>query len=163
MDIWTEEQKISNEFTALISLGIGSLANIVIFFVQFPYSMLTDALYSNQMEETIKPSIDCKVFLKIWAHISGYIISLLGLASSVHTFRGYWYFMDEYFMPGEENYEKSLINSQVYGALVLFVLHCGCSLQPGIYKDLSQEKGGNLREYYYSSYFFIKVNSVKKI
>ena len=60
-------------------------------------------------------------------------------------------------MPGDENYEKSLINSQIYGALVLFAFHCGCSLHAGIYGDVAQEKGGNLIEYYYSSYFFIKV------
>ena len=70
-------------------------------------------------------------------------------------FRGYWYLMDEYFMPGD--YEKSLINSQIYGVLVLFVFHCGCSLHAGIYGDVSKEKGGNMIEYYYSSYFFMKV------
>ena len=63
-------------------------------------------------------------------------------------------------MAGEENYEKSLINSKIYGALILFVCHCGCSLHAGIYGDVSQEKGGNLIEYYYTSYFFIKVNLV---
>ena len=71
-------------------------------------------------------------------------------------FRGYWYLLDEYFMPGDENYEKSLINSQIYGALVLFVFHCGCSLHAGIYGDVSREKGGNMIEYYYTSYFYIK-------
>ena len=63
-------------------------------------------------------------------------------------------------MAGEGDYEKSLINSKIYGALILFVCHCGCSLHAGIYGDVSQEKGGNLIEYYYTSYFFIKVNSV---
>ena len=157
MDIWTEEQNISSEFTASISLGIGTFANLVIFLIQFPYTVFTDDLFTNQMEVAVLPSIHHIVFLKICSHISGCIISFLGLISSVHTFRGYWYLMDEYFMPGEENYVKSLVNSQIYGALILFVFQCSCSLHPGIYKDLSQDKGGNLREYYYSTYFYIKV------
>ena len=56
-----------------------------------------------------------------------------------------------------ERYELSLINSQIYGALILLVLNCGCSLQAGIFRDVSPQKGGNMIEYYYSSYYFIKV------
>ena len=157
MDIWTEEQNISNDSTALISLGIGTFANLVIFLIQFPYAVFTDDLFRNQMEVDNTPSIHYIVFLEVCALIFGYIISFLSLISTVHSFRGYWYLMDEYFMPGEENYEKSLVNSQIYGALILFVFHISCSLHPGIYKDLSPDKGGNLREYYYSTYFYIKV------
>ena len=89
--------------------------------------------------------------------VSEILVQVLILNPFAIFFRGYWYLLDEYFMPGEENYEKSLINSQIYGALVLFVFHCGCSLHAGIYGDVSQEKGGNMIEYYYSSYFFMKV------
>ena len=160
MDLWAEDYEFSHNYTARISLGIGTFVNTVVFFVQFPYSTFTDDIFKKQSEKNIKHSTGSTIFLKIWAHILGYILSFLCLVSSVNTFRGYWYLMDEYFMAGEGDYEKSLINSKIYGALILFVCHCGCSLHAGIYKDVSQEKGGNLIEYYYTSYFFIKVNSL---
>jgi hypothetical protein len=56
-----------------------------------------------------------------------------------------------------EHYELSLINGQLYGALVLIALHCGSSLHAGIFEDASSEKGGNMTEFYYSTYFYIKV------
>ena len=160
MDLWSEDYEFSHDYTARISLGIGTFVNVVIFLVQFPYSTFTDDIFTKQSGKDIKYSTGSTIFFKIWAHILGYILGFLCLIASVNTFRGYWYLMDEYFMAGEENYEKSLINSKIYGALILFVCHCGCSLHAGIYGDVSQEKGGNLIEYYYTSYFFIKVNLI---
>ena len=55
-------------------------------------------------------------------------------------------------------YELSLIHGKIYGALLLLLLHAGCSLHAGIFKDVSTEPGGNMIEYYYVSYFYIKVN-----
>ena len=57
-------------------------------------------------------------------------------------------------------YELSLIHGKIYGALLLILLHAGCSLHAGIFKDVSTEPGGNMIEYYYASYFYIKVKFV---
>ena len=149
-DLWQHDQNHSNEFTAWMSFGIGTAVNIMIFLTQFPYSILTDDTFDAEK------SPSWSILKQIWAHIFGFIFSIMCLISAVTTFRGYWYLLDEYFMPN--NYEMSLINSQIYGALVLFVLHCGCSLHAGIFGDVSKEKGGNMIEFYYSSYFFIRVS-----
>ena len=86
------------------------------------------------------------------------LIMLVGLISTINVYRGYWFLMDEYFMPND--YEQSLINGQIYGALVLFVLYAGCSLHAGIFKD--EHVGGKcLVEFYYLTYFYLKVNFVK--
>ncbi len=51
----------------------------------------------------------------------------------------------------------SLINGQLYGILAHFVLHCGCSMQAGCVPDAPSGPGSGMIEFYYSSYFFIKV------
>lgn len=60
-----------------------------------------------------------------------------------------------------EMYELSLIHGKIYGALLLIILHAGCSLHAGIFSDISSEPGGNMIEYYYSTYFYIKDTEAK--
>ena len=55
------------------------------------------------------------------------------------------------------DYHLSLINSQILGAFLLLLFHCGAQLHAGIFKDVSKEKGHTLAEFYYTSYFYIKV------
>ena len=96
-----------NQSTAWISFGIGTFANIALFFAQFPYSTYTDDIFTNTDEKSsqkpirptrgfqgldgfpkIKKSTKLKDILHwIWAHVLGFIFSGLCLVSSVNTFR----------------------------------------------------------------------------
>ena len=142
-DLTSDLYGFSHEKTAWISYGIGTLTNVVIFCLQFPIANYVDNKRSGFCGDLL-------------AHILAYFLNFLCFFSAQNTFRGYWYLLDEYLMPS--NYENSLINGFFYGVLVLFAFHCGCSLHAGIFSDLSEEKGGNIIEYYFSSYFFIKVS-----
>ena len=54
-----------------------------------------------------------------------------------------------------DHYEMSLLNGMLYGALLLYALHCGSSMHAGIIRDITQ---GTMIETCYTTYFFIKVN-----
>jgi len=109
------------------------------------------------------------------------VYNIIGLIATVNTFRGFWYLFDNYFevnhdfLTGtsnellrqinqtehienaeERDYHLSLINSQILGAFLLLLFHCGAQLHGGICKDVSKEKGHTLSEFYYTSYFYIK-------
>ena len=145
-DLWADELGHTHRKTAWLSFLAGTATNIVIFAVQFPTAKFIDEKGSKN---------------SIMAHICGGVLSFLCLFTSVNGFRGYWFLLDEYFIPGEDRYYVlSLINGQVYGALILFTFHCGASLHAGIFSDVSNERGGNMLEYYFTSYFFIKVLSI---
>ena len=90
--------------------------------------------------------------------IVNFLITLIGIISTINMFRGYWFLMDEYFM--HDHYDLSLIHGQIYGAVVLMVCFASCSLHAGIFKD---EYMGEkcLIEFYYTSYFYIKVKAIK--
>jgi hypothetical protein len=90
----------------------------------------------------------------ICLRIGNIIMILIGILSTINMFRGYWFLLDEYFMHSQ--YELSLIHGQMYGALVLMVCFAGSSLHAGVFKD---DFGGEkcLVEFYYTSYFYIKV------
>ena len=45
----------------------------------------------------------------------------------------------------------------------MLLFHCGAQLHGGIFKDVSKEKGHTLSEFYYTSYFYIKVRFYKII
>ena len=53
-----------------------------------------------------------------------------------------------------DHYEMSLLNGMLYGALLLYALHCGSSMHAGIIRDITQ---GTMIETCYTTYFFIKV------
>ena len=53
-----------------------------------------------------------------------------------------------------EHYELGLLNGMIYGAILLYTLHCGCSMHAGIVRDIEQ---GTMIEICYTTYFFIKV------
>ena len=86
-----------------------------------------------------------------------FIFTLIGIISTINMFRGYWFLLDEYFM--NDHYNLSLIHGQIYGALVLTACFASCSLHAGVFKD---EYMGEkcLIEFYYTSYFYIKVNTI---
>ena len=86
-----------------------------------------------------------------------FIFTLIGIISTINMFRGYWFLLDEYFM--NDHYSLSLIHGQIYGALVLTACFASCSLHAGVFKD---EYMGEkcLIEFYYTSYFYIKVNTI---
>merc|ERR1711962_651678 len=51
MDLWAEDYEFSHNYTAWISLGIGTFVNAVVFFVQFPYSTFTDDIFKKRSEK----------------------------------------------------------------------------------------------------------------
>jgi hypothetical protein len=59
-----------------------------------------------------------------------------------------------YFATFSEHYELSLLNGGIYGAVMLYALHCGSSMHAGIIRDITQ---GTMIETCYTTYFFIKV------
>ena len=86
--------------------------------------------------------------------IGNVFMILIGIISTVNMFRGYWFLLDEYFMP--TNYESSLIHGQIYGALILMISFAGCSLHAGVFRD--EHVGAKcLVDFYYMSYFYAKV------
>ena len=109
-------------------------------------------------------NISQKIFLKLpsWKSICfrivNFIITLIGIISTINMFRGYWFLLDEYFM--HDHYNLSLIHGQIYGALVLMACFASCSLHAGVFKD---EHVGEkcLIEFYYTSYFYIKVKRIR--
>ena len=92
-DIWSESRGHSYELTAWYSLLAGTLSNIVIYCLQFPYSKFTDTIYGIDRRTS-----GLEILI---AHIFGYLLSLACLFSTVNTFRGYWYLIDEYFTSGD--------------------------------------------------------------
>ena len=145
LDGYSEEYGVEmySATSAYFSLWVGILSNVFVFTLQFGYSY-----YVKTMPDKC---------IKSWilAYIFGTLFSMLCIFSSVNTFRGYWYILDVYFH-ADSVYESSLIHGQIYAALLLIILHAGCSLHAGIFTDVSPEAGGNMIEYYYSSYFYIK-------
>ena len=107
-------------------------------------------------------NISQKIFFKIPSRTSicfrmvNFVFTLIGIISTINMFRGYWFLLDEYFM--NDHYNLSLIHGQIYGALVLIACFASCSLHAGVFKD---EYMGEkcLIEFYYTSYFYIKVNT----
>ena len=86
------------------------------------------------------------------------ILNCFALFSTINTFRGYWYLLDSYYFPHEDHYEISLITGQLFGALVLIAMNATCSLHAGVFKA-DGEPSSQLFEFYYSSYFYLKVSS----
>ena len=54
-----------------------------------------------------------------------------------------------------DHYELGLLNGGIYGAVMLYALHCGSSMHAGIIRDIEQ---GTMIETCYTTYFFIKVS-----
>ena len=79
--------------SAKLSLLAGILSNVLVFILQFAYSY-----YVKTMPEKSVPG---------WylAYMFGTLFSLLCIFSSVNTFRGYWYLLDEYF-PEDVDHSK---------------------------------------------------------
>lgn len=144
-DLLSDEYGFSHEKTAWISLICGIATNLAIFLLQFPFSRFMDFVEKSTFGH------------ELLAHLLGYLLGFLSLFASVNGFRGYWYLLDVYLLPGQE--ENSLIVGQLFAVFILFSLHAGCSLHAGIFSDASKQLGANMNEYYYTTYFFIKVRS----
>ena len=86
----------------------------------------------------------------------GFVLNLVALVSTINSFRGYWYMMDEYYLTG--NYVSSLLTGQLIGCLVLMALNATCSLHAGVIKeDKQDEPDSKLFDFFYSSYFYLEV------
>ena len=84
------------------------------------------------------------------------LLNLVSLTSTVNSYRGYWYLMDEYYLT--QNYEASLLTGQVIGCLSLMALSATCSLHAGVFKEDKSDAPGQMVEFYYSSYFYLMVS-----
>ena len=85
-----------------------------------------------------------------------FALNLVALVSTINSFRGYWYMMDEYYLTG--NYVSSLLTGQLIGCLVLMALNATCSLHAGVIKeDTQDEPDSKLFDFFYSSYFYLEV------
>jgi hypothetical protein len=65
--------------------GIGAATFLISFMIQFPFTM-----YCQRK--------DVSDFSKLLAN---FFVTLIGVVATVNTFRGYWYIMDEYLLPGK--------------------------------------------------------------
>ena len=145
-----EKNSLENIYSAEESLGLNALN----------YNKWDKNVY----EESSK--IPEKVFWKLpsWKSVIfrmiNFVITIIGIISTINMFRGYWFLLDEYFM--HDHYELSLIHGQIYWALVLMACFASCSLHAGVFKDeYTGEKC--LIEFYYTSYFYIKVKKKTSI
>ena len=84
------------------------------------------------------------------------LVNLLCLVSTVNSFRGYWYLMDEYYLP--KDYSASLLTGQALGCLVLMALGATCSLHAGVFREDKADAPGFLFDFYYSTYFYLMVH-----
>ena len=153
--------------------GFGVLTCLIVYILQFVIAIYTKK-YDKSLTNTVKNPEDSseygsnmvgeyKTCLRnlspryICLRIGNIIMILIGIISTINMFRGYWFLLDEYFMKSE--YELSLIHGQIYGALVLMVCFAGSSLHAGVFRDdYVGEKC--LVEFYYTSYFYIKVRPI---
>lgn len=120
--------------------GSGILGCILVYVLQFPISFIKKGELESWWQQTVIKVMDI-------------FFNTLGLVTTVNCFRGYWFLLDEYFLP--DDYEASLVLAAVLGALILMALHCTCSLHAGIYRD---EHGSELLvEFYYSTHYYLKV------
>ena len=95
----------------------------------------------------------CPPLRKVDNWLLSFLIDMIGLVSTVNSFRGYWYLMDEYYLP--EAYNASLQTGQALGCLVLMALGATCSLHAGVFKEDKNDAPGFLFDFYYSSYFYL--------
>jgi len=72
--------------------GAGAGTFLISFFLQFPFTM-----YCQRK--------DVSNFSKLLAN---FFVTVVGVIATVNTFRGYWYIMDVYLMPGKLNTSSSL-------------------------------------------------------
>ena len=88
-DLYVHDIGMSNEVSAWISVGIGVALSVIVFVLQFPIARYFDATVDDKTLRTfvIKRSISI-------------VPGILSLVSTVNSFRGYWYLLDEYLMPG---------------------------------------------------------------
>ena len=152
--------------------GFGVLTCFIVYILQFLIAICTkkyektltntienpdDSIEYDSIEYTICEYKICPKTLSpryICLRICNIIMILIGIISTINMFRGYWFLLDEYFMTTQ--YNESLIHGQIYGALVLMVCFAGSSLHAGVFRDdYIGEKC--LVEFYYTSYFYIKV------
>ncbi len=71
----------------LIFQGAGAATFLISFFLQFPFTM-----YCQRK--------DVSNFSKL---LVNFFVTVVGVIATVNTFRGYWYIMDVYLMPGKFN------------------------------------------------------------
>ena len=78
----------SHEYTAWMSIIVGSIISLFIFIFQFPFSK-----FIQDHQEKINTK---NIFQ--WIGIRGltFLFHLIGVCSTVNTFRGFWYLLDEY-------------------------------------------------------------------
>lgn len=171
--IWTLEDTLSDYYgidmtqSGWFSLSAGIPSTFLVFVVQFHVARRVSIINDDKSKSWQKTCAK---------HSLGFLFNLMALFSTVNTFRGYWYLYDEYLIPSKKpiifspeifsksifigDYELSLINGQIYGAVLLFLLYSGSSLHAGVFRDVGDENGSSMVEFYFSSYFFIKVVTI---
>ena len=86
-----------------------------------------------------------------------FVPNFLGLVSTIATFRGYWSLIDLFVFP--KQYNVSLVACLVVGCLLLMVLSATSSLHAGVSKAEIDDPQSQLFDVYYSTFFYLKVNS----
>ena len=134
----------NNEKSTPLPLDFDSLN-----YADWEYHTAQNSVLSESKSESCAPTSR-----SFCLRLSNILMIMIGIISTINMFRGYWFLLDEYFL--KDHYELSLIHGQIYGALILMVSFAGCSLHAGIFRD-DYVGAKCLIEFYYTSYFYIKV------
>jgi len=122
--------------------GIGHGVACIAFILQFV------SLYFHA--DNSKANEQRKWYSRLSSRILHDAVLFVAFFAYVNLFRGYWYVLDTYFIPGDKMMAHLIC--QFYGIFLLFMLYCGTSLHGGVLLERQRYKYGILIPNFFLTY-----------